>query len=283
MTTIDIHQVAAPMRAELPKPKGFLHDSMVIARRGLLHLKRQPEQLSDVTIQPVMFVVLFAYIFGGAIEIPGGSYREFLMGGIFAQTIGFSSFGVALGIASDRKNQAVDRFRSLPMARGSVLAGYALTNLVKAMLPVVLMSLIGLVVGWRIRSGVGDALVGYGLMLLFAFAMIWIGVLMGSLIKTPEGVQGVAFAVLFPITFIASTFVPSETMPAFMRSIANWNPITTMADSLRIQFGNPNYEVADTAPWSLQNPLIYTIIWCIGIVLVCAPIAIRSYEKSTRG
>ena len=133
--------------------RGFLHDTWVIARRGLLHLRRQPEQLSDATIQPVMFVLLFAYVFGGAIDVPGGGeYRHFLMGGIFAQTVVFSAFGVAMSLASDRRNRAVDRFRSLPIARGALLGGHALTNLIKALLPIVLMSLCGLLIGWRITS-----------------------------------------------------------------------------------------------------------------------------------
>src|SRR5262245_17184519 len=172
--------------AEPHAARGLLHDIWVVAWRGLVHLVRQPEQLTDATVQPVMFVVLFAYVFGGAIDIPGGSesggseYREFLMGGIFAQTVVFSAFGVALSLATDRKNQAIDRFRSMPIARGALLGGHALTSLAKAMLPIVLMSLCGLAIGWRIHSSVGDALIGYALMTAFSFAMIWVGILLGS-------------------------------------------------------------------------------------------------------
>ena len=151
------------------------------------------------------------------------------MGGIFAQTIVFSAFGVAMSIANDRKNQAVDRFRSLPIANGAVLGGHAVANLLKAFLPIVLMSLTGLVVGWRIHSSAIEAAHGYVLMIAFSFAMIWIGVLLGSLVGTPEGVTGIAFAVLFPITFIASTFVPVVTMPEPLRTVAEWNP-TTLAE-----------------------------------------------------
>lgn len=176
------------------QPKGFLHDVWVIARRGLVHMRRQPEQLTDATIQPIMFVLLFAYVFGGAIDVPGGgNYREFLMGGIFAQTIVFTAFGVAMALANDRKNQAVDRFRSMPIANGAVLGGHALASLFKAFLPIALMSACGLIVGWRIRSGAVDAIGGYALLVGFAFAMVWVGVLLGSLVRTPEGVTGVAF------------------------------------------------------------------------------------------
>ena len=226
--------------------RGLLHDIWVIAWRGLVHLLRQPEQLSDATIQPVMFVVLFAYVFGGAIDVPGGSesgggqYREFLMGGIFAQTVVFSAFGVALSLATDRRNQAIDRFRSMPIARGALLGGHALTSLAKAMLPIVLMSLCGLAIGWRIHASVADAITGYALLTAFSFAMIWVGIYLGSLVGTPEGVTGIAFSVLFPITFMASTFVPTSTMPGIVRVIAEWNPVTTLSDAVRIQFGNPN-------------------------------------------
>jgi ABC-2 type transport system permease protein len=267
--------------AALPGPRCGANDTWVIARRGLVHMRRQPEQLSDATIQPIMFVLLFAYVFGGAIDVPGGgSYREFLMGGIFAQTIVFVAFGVALSLANDRKNQAVDRFRSLPIAKGAVLGGHAVANLLKSLLPIAIMSVCGLIIGWRIRHGILDAVGGYVLLVGFAFAMIWVGVLMGSLVKTPEGVTGVAFTVLFPVTFIASTFVPTETMPGFLRTIAEWNPVTALADAVRVLFGNPNTPPAAGDPWPIVHPVAYSVIWIIGIVVVCAPLAVRVYDRS---
>jgi ABC-2 type transport system permease protein len=277
--------VAAPFPAAtdaaLPRPRGVVHDTWVIARRGLVHMRRQPEQLSDATIQPIMFVLLFAYVFGGAIDVPGGgSYREFLMGGIFAQTIVFVAFGVALSLANDRKNQAVDRFRSLPIAKGAVLGGHAVANLLKSLLPIAIMSLCGLIIGWRIRDGIVDAAAGYLLLVGFAFAMIWVGVLLGSLVKTPEGVTGVAFTVLFPVTFIASTFVPTATMPGVLRTIAEWNPVTALADAVRELFGNPNTPPVAGDPWPIVHPVAYSVIWIIGIVVVCAPLAVRVYDRS---
>ena len=275
----------APANAEPHASRGLLHDVWVVARRGLIHMKRQPEALSDATIQPIMFVLLFAYVFGGAIDVPGGEsspreYREFLMGGIMAQTIIFTAFGVAMGIANDRKNLVVDRLRSLPIAKGAVLGGHAVANLIKALLPIVIMSVTGLIVGWRIRSSVGEALVGFGLLVAFAFAMIWIGVLIGSVVKTPEGVQGFAFAALFPITFIASTFVPVASMPSGLRTVAQWNPVTTLSDALRELFGNPNTPLQPGDPWSIQHPVAYTALWIVGIVVVCAPLAVRAYQRS---
>ena len=271
----------ASASAHLSPQRGVIHDTWVIAKRGLVHMKRQPEVLSDATIQPIMFVLLFAYVFGGAIDVPGGgSYREFLMGGIFAQTIVFTAFGVAMTIAHDRKNQAIDRFRSLPIARGAVLGGHAIANILKSFLPIALMSLCGLIVGWRIRSSVVDAILGYLLLVAFSFAMIWVGVLIGSLIGSPEGVTGFAFATLFPITFIASTFVPTTTMPGVLRTIAEWNPVTTLSDALRVYFGNPNTPTTPGDPWSIAHPAAYSLIWIVGIVAVCAPLAISVYQRS---
>lgn len=266
--------------APLHEPRGLVHDTWVLARRGLVHMKRQPEQLSDATIQPVMFVVLFAYVFGGAIDVPGGgSYREFLMGGIIAQTLVFTSFGAAMSIANDQKNQAIDRFRSLPIARGAVIGGYAVSNMLKTMLPILIMSITGYAIGWRIRGGIIDAVAAYGLMVAFAFAMIWIGILLGAIVGTPEGVTGIGFATIFPLTFIASTFVPVASMPSVVRTIAEWNPVTTLSDALRELFGNPNTPVQPGDPWSIANPVAYTAIWVVAITAICAPLAVRAYAR----
>ena len=239
----------------------------MIARRGLLHMRRQPEMLADATIQPIMFVLLFAFVFGGAIDVPGGgSYREFLMGGIFAQTIVFGAFGVAIALAHDRTNGAIDRFHSLPIRRSAVLAGHAVANLLKSLLPIVLMSLAGLAVGWRIhaRRPRRDRR-ATALMIVFSFAVIWVGVLLGSVVGTPEGVQGVAFVAIFPITFVASTFVPVDdaarpgcaSSPSGTRS-PRW------PDALRNLFDNPGGVAAADGPWSLQHPVAYTLIWAVG-------------------
>jgi ABC-2 type transport system permease protein len=261
----------------------MLSDTWVIARRGLVHMRRQPEALADATIQPIMFVLLFAYVFGGAIKVPGGgSYREFLMGGIFAQTLVFGSFGVAMALAYDKTNGAIDRFHSLPIPRSSVLAGHAVANLIRAFLPIGFMTVAGFVVGWRIHSGILDVLGAYGLMVVFSFAMIWVGVLLGSLVPTPEGVQGVAFVVIFPVTFIASTFVPTSTLPGVLKTIAEWNPTSSLANALRHLFENPGGVPPTTGPWPLQHPVAYTLLWAVGIVVVCAPLAVMQYQRSIK-
>jgi len=261
----------------------MIGDTWVIARRGLRHLRRQPEMLVDATIQPIMFVLLFAFVFGGAIDVPGGgSYREFLMGGIFAQTIVFGAFGVAIGLAYDRQSGAIDRFHALPIPRAAVLGGHALANLIKSLLPIVLMSLTGLVVGWGIHSGIGDVIAGYALLIAFSFAMIWIGVFIGSVLATPEGVQGVAFIAIFPLTFIASTFVPTSTLPGVLKTIAEWNPVTSLANALRQLFDNPGGTPPADGPWPILHPVPYTVIWIAAIVLIAAPLAVRAYQRSIR-
>jgi ABC-2 type transport system permease protein len=265
----------------LSRAGSTIGDIWVIAKRGLLHMRREPEQLSDATIQPIMFVLLFAYVFGGAIAIPGGGdYKEFLMGGIFAQTLVFGCFGVAMGIAADRTNGAIDRFRSLPISRWAVLGGHAIANLIKSALPIALMAICGLIVGWRPRGSVLDTVLAFGLMFYFTFAMIWIGVLMGSKLSSPQAVQGVAFTILFPITFIASTFVPTSTLPGVLKTVAEWNPTTTLADALRKLFDNPGGIVQAGAPWSLRHPALYTLIWATAIVVVCAPLAVSVFRRS---
>ncbi len=270
--------IAAPQ----PKQRStVVSDSLVIARRGLKHIRRQPEALTDATIQPIIFVLLFAFVFGGAIRVPGGgSYKEFLMGGIFAQTIVFGCFGVAMALAYDRTNGAIDRFHSLPIARSAVLAGHSLASLLRSLLPILLMSITGLIIGWRINGGVLDALAGFGLMIGFSFAMIWVGIMLGSVMKSPEGVQGVAFVVIFPITFIASTFVPTKTLPEPLKTFAEWNPVSSLAGSLRQLFDNPGAHALPGDPWPLQHPVVYTLFWIVAIVLICAPLAVRLYQRS---
>jgi ABC-2 type transport system permease protein len=257
------------------------HSTWVIARRGLAHMRREPEALADATIQPIMFTVLFAYVFGGAIKVPdGGSYKEFLMGGIFAQTLTFSLFGTAMALASDRKNGAVDRFRSLPIPRGALLSGHAVASLLRATLPITLMSLSGLVIGWRIHSSVPEAIGGFALMFAFSFAIIWLGVLLAAAVGTPEAVQGIAFIFIFPLTFVASTFVPVSTLPEPLRTFAEWNPISAVADALRKLFENPGAHPLPNAPWPMHHPIEYSVIWIVAIVVICAPIAVKMYQRS---
>jgi ABC-2 type transport system permease protein len=257
-------------------------DVWVIARRGLLHMRREPEALADATFQPVMFVLLFAYVFGGAIAVKGGSYKEYLIGGIFAQTIVFGCFGVAMGVAADRTNGAVDRFRSLPIAKGAVLGGYAVANLLRTVIPVTLMSICGLIVGWAPHASFISVVGAYGMMFFFSFVMIWVGILLGSSVSSPEAVQGIGFVAIFPITFIASTFVPVNTLPGILGDFAKWNPVTSLAGSLRQLFGNPSGLTGHHQVWPIQHPVPYTLIWGLAIILICAPLAVAQYQRSVK-
>lgn len=267
-----------------PRP---IHDTWIVAKRGLKHIRRQPEALMDATLQPVMFVVLFAFVFGGAIAIPGAerdpdAYREFLIGGIFAQTLTFAVFGVGMSLAADRANGATDRFRSLPISRSAVLGGHAIASLFRGIIPIVFMSVTGLLIGWTIRSSFLDAVAGYALMMLFTFAMIWIGVLLGSVLKTPEAVQGFSFVAIFPVTFVASTFVPTQTMPGVLRTVAEWNPVSALATSLRTLFGNVGGSATapGTQAWPVEHATLYAVLCSIAIIVIAAPIAIRAYQRS---
>jgi ABC-2 type transport system permease protein len=190
-----------------------LSDSLVLARRNLSHVRQIPEKLIDVTIQPLMFVLLFAYVFGGAIAVPGGNYHEYLMGGIFIQTLTFGVMGPAMSMATDLGEGVLDRFRSLPMARPAFLVGHVLAEFAATLLGLTVMTLAGLIVGWRIHTDVPHALAGFGLLALVAFTMLWLGMLLGSVVRSPDAAQGVVFIVIFPLTFVANAFVPSGTLP----------------------------------------------------------------------
>ena len=255
-------------------------DSLLLARRNLAHIRQIPEKLLDVTLQPIMFVLLFAFVFGGVIGVPGGNYREYLIGGILVQTIAFGMMGPGTSIATDLTEGIVDRFRTLPMARTAFLLGHMLAELAGMILAITILSISGLIVGWGISAGVGHALVGYGLLLLFALAMVWIGLFVGVTVRSPDAVMGVGFLIVFPLTFVASTFVPIAGLPAGLEQFAEWNPISALAAATRTQFGNPTAIPADAA-WPLQHPVLYSVICVAAILAIAVPLTIRGYRKRT--
>lgn len=257
-----------------------LRQSLTMVWRNVKHIRRMPEMLADVTIQPVMFVVLFAYVFGGSIQTDAASYREWLLPGIMAQTMAFSSFVVAVGLTADIDRGIVDRFRSLPISRSSVLIGRSLSSLIHSSIGIVVMSVIGLVIGWRIRNGFVDAVLAYGLLLLFGFAMIWVGILVGSWLRSVEAVNGFMFTVMFPITFLANTFAPSERMIPWLRTVAEWNPVSALVQAQRELWGNSPAAPPDAA-WPLQHPIVVTIGWSVLIAAFIAPLALRAYVRRT--
>jgi ABC transporter DrrB family efflux protein len=252
-----------------------------LVRRNLTHIKRQPEMLMDVTVQPIMFVLLFAYVFGGSIQAdsPAG-YREWLLPGIMAQTMAFASFIVAVGLNNDLDKGIIDRFRSLPITRSGVLVARSISSLIHSSLGILVMSVTGLVVGWRIRDGFADAVLAYLLLLLWGFAMIWIGIAVGSAMRSVEAVNGLMFTTIFPITFLANTFAPTEAMPTWLRTIAEWNPISSLVQAMRELWGNAPAAGADAA-WPLQHPALMSVVWSIAISLAVAPLAVRAFRRRT--
>ena len=278
-TSPEREHFSVPVRPDGPS---FGRQISALVRRNLFHIRRQPENLADVTIQPVMFVLLFAFVFGGAIAVAGsGNYREWLLPGIMAQTMAFSSFVVASGLCNDLNKGIIDRFRTLPIRRSSILIARSASSLIHSSIGVVVMSLTGLIVGWRIRSGIIDALLGYLILLGFGFVMIWIGIVVGSRLKTIEAVNGVMFTTTFPITFVANTFAPPESMPVWLRAIAEWNPLSSVVQAMRELWGNAP-AVGPDAALPLQHPVLASLLWIVGLTVVIAPIAIKAFDARTR-
>ncbi|MCK5757108.1 MAG: ABC transporter permease [Mycobacterium sp.] len=275
-----------PQAPMTPRPvptrrTNLAQQSWIMVKRNMIHTKRMPEMLSDVTAQPIMFVLLFAFVFGASITNTGGaSYREFLLPGIQAQTIVFSAFVVAAGITADVEKGIIDRFRALPISRSSVLIGRSIASVIHSSLGVVVMAVTGLAIGWRIRNSIGEAVLAFALLLLFGFAIIWFGILIGSLMRTVEAVNGVMFTALFPMTFLANTFVPTEPMPHWLRVIAEWNPVSSLAQAMRELWGNGGPAPA-SAQLPLHHPVLSTVLWSLALTAVFAPFALYAYRRRT--
>ncbi|WP_030668452.1 ABC transporter permease [Streptomyces sp. NRRL B-1347] len=263
-----------------------VRDSLVVAKRNLIRMSRIPEIILFGLIQPVMFVVLFSYVFGGSINVPGAGlspagYREFLMAGIFAQTVTFATAGAGAGIAEDMHKGLIDRFRSLPMARGAVLTGRTIADLVQTALTLLVLAVVAVLVGWRIHEGFPKALAAFGLLLLTGYAFTWIGALIGLSVRTPEAATSGGLIWLFPLTFISNAFVPAENMPTFLRHIAEWNPFSATVQACRELFGNlpAGYPVPEA--WPMQHPVLASVLWSVLIILIFRTLAVRKYRTAT--
>jgi ABC transporter DrrB family efflux protein len=266
----------------MPVPP-VIADASVVAKRNIIKIKRVPDLLVFTTLSPIKFVLLFSYVFGGAIDQEGGgqAYREFLIAGIFAQTVIFGATVTGAALAEDLKKGILDRFRSLPMAPSAVLTGRTFSDVVNNVIVLIVMGLTGLVVGWRIRSSVLDALAGFGLLLVFAYAISWIMAWIGMLVPSPEVVNNASFIVIFPLTFVANTFVPLDTLPAPLQTFAEWNPVSAVTQAARELFGNIPPGVPEPTAWPLQHPEVYTLIWSALFLVVFAPLANAQYRVST--
>jgi ABC-2 type transport system permease protein len=259
-------------------------DSAVVAKRNLIKIKRVPDLLVFTTLSPIMFVLLFAYVFGGAIDPAGGgaAYREFLIAGIFAQTVIFGATNTGAGLADDVQKGIIDRFRSLPMSPSAVLTGRTLSDVVNNILVLLVMAITGLLVGWGIHTSALEALWGFMLLLIFAYAFSWVMAYVGLLIPSVEVINNASFIVIFPLTFVANTFVPLGTLPGPVRVFAEWNPVSAVTQAARELFGNidPNPTAYVSTAWSLQHPQLYTLIWAAVIVAVFAPLAGAQYQRA---
>ncbi len=255
-------------------------DTLTISRRNLTRLLRVPDSIVFGIIQNIMFVLLFTYVFGGAIQVPGGSYVEFLMGGIFVQTVAFTCATTTVAMADDLGRGVIDRFRSLPMAQGAVLAGRTVADLVFSVITVTAMALTGLLVGWRTHTPWWEVVAGFLLLFLFSYAFLWIGAVIGMSVRSPEVAQTAGLIWLFPLTFVSNVFVPIESMPAWLQPIAAWNPISSVALAVRDLFGNlpPAYDPGDWFP--MQHPILTSVVWCVVLLAVFIPLGVSRYRRA---
>jgi ABC transporter DrrB family efflux protein len=247
-------------------------DTLVIAERNLVRLTRAPDLLLAFTVQPIMFVLLFVYVFGGAIRIPGfyENYADFLLPGILVQNIAFGGFVTALGLNEDLHKGLIDRFRSLPMARSAVLAGRTLADVATNTLSIVVLTVTGLIIGFSFHASFLEILAGVGLLLLFGYAFSWVFALLGLLVSSPEAANSVGFIAVFPLTFISSAFVPTESMPGALRWFAEVNPFTMLVDAMRaLWVGAP----AGNSIWG-------AVAWSVVIIAVFAPLAVSRYRAA---
>jgi len=256
-----------------------LRDGSVIMWRNLVALRRVPDGVLALTVQPIMFVLLFAYVFAGSLG--GDAYREFLIPGIFAQTVAFNVVFTTIGMANDLQKGILDRFRSLPMSRVAVVLGRTAADLWVSVITLAVMAVTGLLVGWRIRGGIVDALAGFALLLLFSFAMSWIGVFIGLAARSVEVAQSLGLIWLFPLTFVSSAFVSVQGFPSWLQPVGLWNPITAVIQALRKLFGNPvelpGWSLPDA--WPVQHPELYAVLSSLVIIVVFLPLAVRSYRR----
>jgi ABC-2 type transport system permease protein len=279
VTTMSLPMTAAAGEPMLTRAWWALKNTLVLCRRNIARIAREPEQLSDVTIQPVIFVLLFTYVFGSAIHLPGsGNYHQYLISGMFGMSMAGTAPGTAVGLTADMSTGLIDRFRSLPIARSAVLAGRALSDLATQLLGIVVLVGAGLAVGWRLHNGVGDALLALGLSLLFAFAMTWAGACAGMLLRSPESAQALGFIVFLPLSFVSNAFVPTQGMPGWLQGFANWNPISAMAATCRNLFGGGNPASAVHA-WPMQHPELAVLAWSVALIAVFAPTAVYLYRR----
>lgn len=259
---------------------GRAHDVWAMTRRNLVHISREPMQLSDVTLQPVLFTVLFIYILGGGIPIPHGNYKDFVLAGLLSLNLVTSTMGTAVGLSTDLHEGIIDRFRSLPMWRAAVLVGRSLADLASSSLCALIVAAAGLAVGWRTHAGIGPILGGFALVLFFAYSLSWVAACVGLTSKSPESAASFGFIVLFPLAFVSNAMVPTQHMPGWLQAVADWNPVSAVTAAARHLWQNPNPS-ATVESWPMQHSVEAAIVWSVLILAVAAPLASHFFKRRT--
>jgi len=283
MTTLTVTAPAPTIAPTTVRPRTGLgawwRDTLVFTGRQVAHIRQIPEKLLDVTLQPLMFVLLFSYVFSGAMTI-GGDYREYLIAGILVQSLAFGMFGPATAMATDMGEGVVDRFRTLPTPRGAYLSGQFLAELGGMVVSIIVVLGTGLIVGWRAHD-VGPSLLAFLLILAFASAMVWLGILLGLIVRTPDAVMGLGFVVVFPLAFLSNAFVPIDSLPTVLQRFAEWNPVSVIVAAVRDLFGNPVPKVDDPS-FALQHAVPMSFVACGLLLAIAVPLALRRYRIRTR-
>jgi ABC-type polysaccharide/polyol phosphate export permease len=267
---------APPAPATAGPVRRYARDTALLIGRSLRMMPRVPERLADVTVQPVMFTVLFLYVFGSAIDIPGMRYQDYLLPGLLAQSLAFGVIGAGVATATDFSTGVVDRFRSLPISRLAVISAQVFGQMLEQIIGLTIVAGLGLALGWRPDLGVASTLELVGLMLLALFAFTWFGVFVGMCFKTSDAVQGIGFSLMLPLSFLAGTFVPIEGMRLVPRTIAEWDPISALVAAVRhVSQGTDSH-----GSWQLEHPVTAMILWCVLITVVCVPLALRRFARA---
>jgi ABC-2 type transport system permease protein len=254
----------------------YLSDTLLLTGRSLRSIPRVPERLLDVTIQPIVFILLFLYVFGSAIHVTGISYKDYLFPGIIGQSLAFGIIGAGVATSNDMNEGVVDRFRSMPISRLSIITGQVMGQFCEAILGLVIVVVFGLALGWSPHLSLAHGIELFALMILGVFAFTWAGVLAGMLVRSPDAMQGAGFIVIFPLSFMAGTFVPIAGMDAIPRAIAEWDPIAALVASVR----GLTQGVHSTGSWQLEHPEMAMVIWCVLILAVSMPLALRRFSRT---
>ena len=258
-----------------------LRDVIVLTGRNLVHIKREPLQLSDVTVQPVLFTLLFVYVFGSGVILPGGgSYKDFAIAGLLAMNLTTSAMGTAVGLSTDLGSGVIDRFRTLAMWRPAVLVGRSLADVLTAAICAAFVIATGLLIGWRPDASAASVIAGVAIFLLFSYALSWGCACLGMVSESPESAQGIGLVILFPLAIVSNALVPTEHMPTLLRTIADWNPVSAVTAAARELFGNPNPSATIHA-WPMQHALLASLLWSFALVAIFAPLATVLYRRRT--